>query len=104
MSMEKDDIIDALKAGQLDLRAENRRLQERVKEAERRNKEMETNITQALNSEVEHRTDRDRYKALAERRKKALERIEDMTTDYVGTSQAAGDIAKVARAAIEEAP
>ena len=34
---------------------------------------------------------------------KALTQIEGMTIDYVGTSQAAGDIAKVARDAIKVA-
>lgn len=38
----------------------------------------------------------------AEKLAKALQRIENMTTDYVGTSKAAGEIAKVAQAALRE--
>ena len=94
------------------------RLQTRVEEAER-NLDTEQTYTSDLeatlacdycSSPLDHakhlsldlaelRTERDRYKARDKLRGEALERIEDMTIDYVATDKAAGHIAKVAHAA-----
>ena len=73
MNLTKDGIIEALKVSQLDLRAENARLQEQVKEA---NEVMGLAIA-ALNERVREvdllKRERGDYKALAERRGEALD-------------------------------
>ena len=95
------------------LKAERDALQARVEEAEgerddwkaaqvARVQDWDTRFREIEELAKRFLVERDEARALAERRKEALVQIESMTTDYVGTSQAAGDIAKVARAAIEE--
>ncbi len=73
-------------------------LQARVEEAEaERDVAQETVV--ALSTMAQ---ERDRYKALAERRKKALEKIEEKSIGFSAIS-AAGEINVIARAAIESA-
>ena len=71
MSIDKDGIIEALKVSQLDLRAENARLQERVREAE---KERDWLMRMPLNERIDALVvELDRYKAQSEQRGEALE-------------------------------
>ncbi len=96
MSIDKDGIIEALKVSQLDLRAENARLQERVKEVEGGVKMLRQELGFAGKREKEAwgernmwadtaralKEQRDGYAAQSEQRREALDSLLDVCTRF----------------------